>query len=72
MQVGAAPDCFASEFLKLQAHEDFGEGSEEDFTIGVLSMLVGAGADALCSVIQTFFKIMAMNPKAYSACQEGR
>ncbi|KAJ3579779.1 hypothetical protein NPX13_g784 [Xylaria arbuscula] len=60
IRAGTAPACFASEFFKLKENED----CSDDKAIGIFGMLIGAGADAMTSVIQNFFKIMAMNPRA--------
>ncbi|KAI1080918.1 cytochrome P450 [Whalleya microplaca] len=66
VQEGIAPNCFGAELMKIQENEEI----DDDQAIGILGMLIGAGADAPSSVLQTFFKIMAMNPKALRAAQE--
>ena len=34
-------------------------------------MLIGAGADTTASVLQSFFKIMALNPEAVRKAHDG-
>lgn len=71
MQANTAPHCFGAELVKMQEDGEIEEVIDEEMTIGILGMLIGAGADAVSSVLQTFFKIMAMNPEAFRAAQEG-
>ncbi|KAH6658466.1 cytochrome P450 [Truncatella angustata] len=66
IEAGTAPNCFGAELTKIQKNENI----NDDQAIGILGMLIGAGADATSSILQTFFKIMAMNPGAFRAAQE--
>ncbi|KAI0435980.1 cytochrome P450 [Xylaria telfairii] len=66
IRAGTAPVCFAAEFLKLKENE----ACNDDEAIGIFGMIIGAGADATTSMVQNFFKIMAMNPRAFRAAQE--
>ena len=68
VQANMAPNCFGAELLEIRQTEDI----DDNKAVGILGMLIGAGADALSSVLQTFFKIMAMNPRALRAAQEGK
>lgn len=65
--MGKAPDCFGTELVKIQDEEDI----DDEKAINILAMLIGAGADTTSSVLQSFFKVMAMNPDAQRAAQEG-
>lgn len=71
MQENTAPHCFAAELMKIHEDGEIEHNIDENMTIGILGMLIGAGADAVSSVLQSFFKIMAMNPRAFRAAQEG-
>lgn len=64
---GEAPTCFGTELVRLQKEE----GIDDEKAIHILAMLIGAGADTTSSVLQSFFKVMAMNPRAQRAAQEG-
>ncbi|KAF3026723.1 hypothetical protein E8E14_014759 [Neopestalotiopsis sp. 37M] len=66
VEAGTAPNCFGAELMKIQKEENI----NDDQAIGILGMLIGAGADATSSILQTFFKIMAMNPRALHLAQE--
>ncbi|KAK7752340.1 hypothetical protein SLS62_005676 [Diatrype stigma] len=66
IEAGNAPDCFGAELIKIQKDENI----DDDQAIGIVGMLIGAGADATSSILQTFFKIMAMNPGALHAAQD--
>ncbi|KAJ8120488.1 hypothetical protein ONZ43_g2815 [Nemania bipapillata] len=65
VRAGTAPACFAADFWKLKENECISDTE----AIGIFGMLIGAGADAPNSIIQTFFKIMAMNPIAFQIDQ---
>ncbi len=67
VQTGTAPNCFGAELMKIREDENIDDG----MAIGILSMLIGAGADATSSVLQSVFKIMAMNPRVFRTAQEG-
>lgn len=42
----------------------------DDQAISILAMIIGAGAETTSSMIQSFFKVMAMNPVAQARAQE--
>jgi cytochrome P450 len=62
-----APECFGTELIKIQNEE----GIDDEKAINILAMLIGAGADTTSSVLQSFFKVMAMNLDAQRAAQKG-
>ncbi|KAI0882332.1 cytochrome P450 [Annulohypoxylon maeteangense] len=66
VQANSAPDCFGTELVKIQETE----GVDDEMAINILAMLIGAGADTTSSVLQSFFKVMALNPEAQKAAQE--
>ena len=39
--------------------------------MNILAMLIGAGSDTTSSVLQTFFKVMALHPQAATTAREG-
>jgi cytochrome P450 len=53
--------------LEVQSQEGLGE----EQILHILAMLIGAGADSTSSVLQGFFKIMALQPEAMSKAREG-
>ncbi|KAI0445690.1 cytochrome P450 [Xylaria telfairii] len=61
-----APNCFGSELVKIQDKE----GIDDEKAMHILAMLIGAGADTTSSVIQSFFKVMALNPGAALTAQK--
>ncbi|KIM97325.1 hypothetical protein OIDMADRAFT_130257, partial [Oidiodendron maius Zn] len=61
-----APECFAKMLLGVQSQEAL---NDEQVT-HILAMLIGAGADTTSSVLQTFFKIMALQPAAVKKAHE--
>ncbi|KAJ2989358.1 hypothetical protein NUW58_g3507 [Xylaria curta] len=61
-----APDCFGSELVKIQDDEDI----DDEKAMNILAMLIGAGADTTSSVLQSFFKVMALNPDAARTARE--
>ncbi|KAI0406241.1 cytochrome P450 [Xylaria palmicola] len=61
-----APDCFGSELVKIQDDENI----DDEKAMNILAMLIGAGADTTSSVLQSFFKVMALNPDAARTAQE--
>lgn len=67
VQAGNEPDCFGAELVKIQETE----GIDDEKAVNILSMLIGAGADTTSSVLQSFFKVMALNPEAVRAAKEG-
>lgn len=67
MEEEKAPNCFGTELVKIQETEDI----DDEKAINILAMLIGAGADTTSSVLQSFFKVMAMNPRCVKAAQEG-
>ena len=68
VEAGNEPRCFGSELVKIQEDEDI----DDEKAINILAMLIGAGADTTSSVLQSFFKVMALNPGATRAAQEGK
>jgi cytochrome P450 len=68
VEAGVEPQCFGSELVKIQDAEDI----DDDKAINILAMLIGAGADTTSSVLQSFFKVMALNPQALRNAQEGK
>lgn len=62
-----APDCFGSELVKIQDKE----GIDNERAMDILAMLIGAGSDTTSSVLQSFFKVMALNPAAARTAQKG-
>jgi len=62
-----APECFAKMLLGVQSQEGLGE----EQILHILAMLIGAGADSTSSVLQGFFKIMALQPEAMKRAREG-
>jgi hypothetical protein len=68
MAAGTAPNCFGTELMKIQHKENI----DDDQATGIRGILIGAGADFASSISQTFFKITAMNPKAFRVVQEGK
>ncbi|KAG6014395.1 hypothetical protein E4U54_005391 [Claviceps lovelessii] len=66
VEAGEEPRCFGSDLVKIQ--ED--QGIDDNKAIHILAMLIGAGADTTSSVLQSFFKVMALNPDAVCAAQE--
>ncbi|KAM7217290.1 Cytochrome P450 [Rhypophila decipiens] len=75
-----APVCFGTELLKLQAASqnktlnrnpsDSSPEITDEIAISILAMIIGAGAETTSSMIQSFFKVMAMNPSAQKKAQE--
>lgn len=65
---GTAPNCFGAELVKIQEHENL----DDDQAVNILAMLIGAGADTTSSVLQSFFKVMALNPEAVKKAHEGK
>ncbi|KAK8032544.1 hypothetical protein PG990_002278 [Apiospora arundinis] len=60
------PVCFGTELIKIQDDEAI----DDEKAIDILAMLIGAGADTTSSVLQSFFKVMAMNLDAQHAAQK--
>ncbi|RFU75721.1 cytochrome p450-like-31 [Trichoderma arundinaceum] len=63
---GTEPTCFGVGILKHQKKEGFGD----DVTIGLLNGIILAGADTTTTMMQSFFKVIAMNPEAQQRAQE--
>lgn len=47
------------------------EQVDDGLVLGVLAMLIGAGSDTTSTVLQNFFKIIALHPEVVAAAQEG-
>lgn len=59
VRIGLGPDCFGKTLIDVQEKEDIGD----DEALHILAMLVGAGSETTSSVLQSFFKIMALHPE---------
>lgn len=44
---------------------------DDDKAVDILAMLIGAGADTTSSVLQSFFKVMALHPEAMRKAHHG-
>jgi cytochrome P450 len=64
---GSAPECFGNTLLELQQDKLV----DDEEAMNILAMLIGAGSDTTSSVLQTFFKVMALHPAAVSIAQAG-
>jgi cytochrome P450 len=62
---GSAPECFGNTLLELQQDKLV----DDEEAMNILAMLIGAGSDTTSSVLQTFFKVMALHPAAVSMAQ---
>ncbi|KAK3331310.1 cytochrome P450 [Apodospora peruviana] len=60
------PTCFGTDLVHLQETENI----TDEQAISILAMIIGAGAETTSSMIQSFFKVMAMNPTAQRKAQE--
>ncbi len=60
-----APTCFGTDLINIQE----AEGIDDEQAINILAMIIGAGAETTSSMLQSFFKVMAMNPKAQRRAQ---
>lgn len=58
--------------LNLSSKVQAEEGISDDNVCDILAMIIGAGAETTCSVLQTFFKVMALHPEAMQKAQRGR
>jgi Cytochrome P450 len=80
----AAPDCYGKTLLKVsrdldQTWSNQAEISEwqeaknidDGLVLGILAMLIGAGSDTTSTVLQNFFKIMALHPHVAACAQKG-
>ncbi|KAK4203561.1 cytochrome P450 [Triangularia verruculosa] len=63
---GYAPDCFGRTLLELQDSQTV----DDEQAMNILAMLIGAGSDTTSSVLQTFFKVMALHPSAVQMAQQ--
>jgi cytochrome P450 len=52
----------------MQKKEDI----DDEKSVHILAMLIGAGADTTSSVLQSFFKVMALHPGVISKVHEGK
>jgi cytochrome P450 len=55
--------------MKGQFQDD--KAVDDEQAMNILAMLIGAGSDTTSSVMQTFFKVMALHPLAVSMAQAG-
>ncbi|KIW24687.1 uncharacterized protein PV07_10388 [Cladophialophora immunda] len=62
---GSAPECFGNTLIQLQDDKTV----DDEESMNILAMLIGAGSDTTSSVLQTFFKVMALHPEAVSMAQ---
>jgi hypothetical protein len=79
---GSAAECFGHTLLKVIGHGKQGKHTnksqlqqdkvvDDEEAMNILAMLIGAGSDTTSSVLQTFFKVMAIHPAAVSMAQSG-
>lgn len=47
------------------------EGIDDETIINILAMVLGAASDTTSSVLQLFFKVMALHPDAIAIAQAG-
>ena len=47
------------------------EDIDDTQAVDILAMLIGAGADTTSSVLQSFFKVMALHPDVMQTAHQG-
>ncbi|KAL7928621.1 cytochrome P450 [Trichoderma chlorosporum] len=66
IKAGADSYCFGIDVLKLQEKNGF----EDEFTLDILKSIIVVGAETTSSMMQSIFKVLALNPKAQEKAQE--
>ncbi|KAK4062538.1 uncharacterized protein Triagg1_9908 [Trichoderma aggressivum f. europaeum] len=66
IETGAESYCFGVDVLKLQEKN----GLDDQLTLEILKGVIAAGAETTSSMMQTIFKVLAMNPEAQKKAQE--
>jgi hypothetical protein len=67
IEAGVEPVCFGTGAIEHQKKEGF----DDDTLIGVLAGAVLGGGETTATMMQSFIKIMAMNPEVQQRAQEG-
>ncbi|KAF2012756.1 cytochrome P450 [Aaosphaeria arxii CBS 175.79] len=63
---GIAPECYCRTLLEQKENYKI----DDEQLRGVLAMIIGAGSDTTGSVIQSFFKVMALYPEVVAQAQQ--
>lgn len=59
--------CFGVNAIAHQKQEGF----DDDLLLGILTTIIVAGSESTASMMQSFIKIMALNPEAQQRAHEG-
>ncbi|UKZ83616.1 hypothetical protein TrVFT333_011425 [Trichoderma virens FT-333] len=66
IEAGAESYCFGIDVLKLQQKS----GLDDKFTLDILKAIIVVGSETTSSMMQSIFKVLAMNPEAQKRAQE--
>ncbi|KIN03249.1 hypothetical protein OIDMADRAFT_120288 [Oidiodendron maius Zn] len=66
MEADRAPECFGKMLLEIQKKEVL----DNEQVLHILAMLIGAGSETTSSILQSFFKIMALHPECVKKAHE--
>ncbi|KAM0252370.1 hypothetical protein ACHAQJ_007753 [Trichoderma viride] len=66
IEAGLEPVCFGTGAIEHQKQQGF----DDDVAIGVLAGIIFAGGETTASMMQSFIKVMAMNPEVQQRAQE--
>lgn len=67
IEAGIEPVCFGVNAIAHQKQEGF----DDDLLLGILTAIIVAGSESTASMMQSFIKIMAMNPEIQQRAQQG-
>lgn len=67
IEAGADSYCFGIDILKLQKEK----GLDDRLTLDILKAIIVVGSETTSSMMQSFIKVLAMNPEAQKKAQEG-
>ncbi|KAH8125250.1 hypothetical protein FP744_10005524 [Trichoderma asperellum] len=66
IEAGIEPVCFGVNAIAHQKQEGF----DDDLLLGILTAIIVAGSESTASMMQSFIKIMAMNPEIQQRAQQ--
>jgi hypothetical protein len=67
IEAGTESYCFGIDVLKLQPKMGF----DDEVALGILKGIVVVGSETTSSMMQSFLKVLAMNPDVQKEAQDG-
>ncbi|KAL8900513.1 MAG: hypothetical protein Q9207_005658, partial [Kuettlingeria erythrocarpa] len=65
IRAGTAPDCFGKHLHEVQEQD----GIDDSAAVDILAMIIAGGGHTTSSILQAFFKIIALHPEVAEKAQ---